>query len=776
MATKPLRIAIIGSGLGGAVLADLLAGHHDVAVFERGSVSPSRPAPPLMTAHPFGLYPSFAYGLGGTTNFWHGGLVEMLDDEMGPDWPDSLKRALPEYYPHVVLQLYGDGALKAWRARDPVQSGGDLHLAQLFYPPAPFRAAQSGFLSMAELRMDHRVERLEERDDGVDVVSLFEGKTVTERFDRAVIAAGGLNAPLLLQRSGLGGAQAGRNFTDHPMGFVAKLKASKPSQAFLRLRGKGGLFARSQAVLKARDGESGLWSAFYLRAGVGAGLASDPYARSFEFLAETTRGGKYRAALPHLRDPDFLWQAVENQLGVQLPSSHAYVLVLNEQEATAQGTVRAAEHGRIAVDWNISEAVDASIHRNLERLADYTQSELILPEGPLRNRLWSAAHHSGTCRISPNQATGVVDEELRVHGTEHIYVCDGSVLPSTGASNTGLTIAALAHRLAARLNKERGADIAPSKRGRLVMSGATGAVGRMMRARLAERPLDWISVDLHDDCSLPERGELKDAVFLHLANVHGSVEENLRLQRRAADFADKAGIDQIIVPMSTSTLENPDAQGPRLDAENLGFAYGGHDPYPQGKLAAERFWLDWQAAKPGRRLALVYVPNITGPRSRWTESIAKHAPGTTLVVPQIDHFFAVSEVNLVDFLVQRAEGLDSGVKRSLVLSPTRSLAESISADRGEAVEAVRLPRFLWPLLSLGHRQPLVQKALLATRVIGDRLLRATIGRSLLRVSPNYLHRFRAQSELAEAMQRLADEGVSGRKLSDDRLAESTKQG
>jgi hypothetical protein len=30
--------------------------------------------------------------------------------------------------------------------------------------------------------------------------------------------------------------------------------------------------------------------------------------------------------------------------------------------------------------------------------------------------------------------------------------------------------------------------------------------------------------------------------------------------------------------------------------------------------------------------------------------------------------------------------------------------------------------------------------------------------------------------LAEAMQRLADEGVSGRKLSDDRLAESTKQG
>jgi hypothetical protein len=438
--------------------------------------------------------------------------------------------------------------------------------------------------------------------------------------------------------------------------------------------------------------------------------------------------------------------------------------------------VRAGEHGRIAVDWNISEAVDASIHRNLERLADYTESELILPEGPLRDRLWSAAHHSGTCRIAPNEATGVVDEELRVHGTEHIYVCDGSVLPSTGASNTGLTIAALAHRLAARLNKKPGAGIASGKGGRLVMSGATGAVGRMMRARLAELPLDWISVDLHDGLTLPESGQQKGAVFLHLANVHGSVEENLRLQQRAADFADRAGIDQVIVPMSTSTIEIPDAQGPRLDAENLGFIYGGNDPYPLGKIAAERFWLAWQAAKPGRRLALVYVPNITGPRSRWTESIAKHAPGSTLIVPQIDHFFAVSEESLVDFLAERAGGLDAGVKRSLVLSPTRSLAECISADRGKAVEVVRLPRFVWSLLGLGHSRPLVQKALLATRVIGDRLLRATIGRSLLRVSPNYLHRFRAQSELAQTMQRLTDEGASRRKPSGDRLAENTTQG
>lgn len=312
-----------------------------------------------------------------------------------------------------------------------------------------------------------------------------------------------------------------------------------------------------------------------------------------------------------------------------------------------------------------------------------------------------------------------------------------------------------------------------SKRGPLVMSGASGAVGGMMRARLAGLPLDWTSIDLHDGVSLPASGELKGAVFLHLANAHGSVEENLRLQQRAADFADKAGIDQVILPMSASTLETLVGQSPDLDAENLGFAYGGHDPYPRGKLAAERFWLAWQAAKPGRRLALVYVPNITGPRSRWTESIAKHAPGTTLIVPLIDRFLAVDEEGLVAFLVKRAEGLDTGVKRSLVLSPIRSLAETICADRGEAVESVRLPGFVWSLLSLGHRQPIVGKALLATRVICDRLLRAAVGRSLLRVAPSFLPRFRAQSTLAEAMENIAERAAS---KCDDRVAENAKQG
>ena len=223
--------------------------------------------------------------------------------------------------------LYGDGALKAWRDRASPEWVGDVLSTQLFYPPVPFRAARSGLLSTARLRTGHLVERVEERPGGVDVVSRAGGKTVSERFDRV--------------------AQAGRNFTDHPMGFVAKLKAAKPSDAFAGLRDNAGLYARSETMLKMRDGETGLWSAFYLRPGIGSGLASDPYVLSFELLTQTTRVRRYLAGLPNLRDPDFLWQALENQLHVTMPSSYAYVLVLNEQEATGQIGARRRERATV---------------------------------------------------------------------------------------------------------------------------------------------------------------------------------------------------------------------------------------------------------------------------------------------------------------------------------------------------------------------------------------------------------------------------------------------
>jgi choline dehydrogenase-like flavoprotein len=63
------------------------------------------------------------------------------------------------------------------------------------------------------------------------------------------------------------------------------------------------------------------------------------------------------------------------------------------------------------------------------------------------------AHATSTCRMSGSDANGVVDKNLRVHGTDNLYVCSNAVFPNVTAVNPTLTLGALAVRLAEHIDK-----------------------------------------------------------------------------------------------------------------------------------------------------------------------------------------------------------------------------------------------------------------------------------------------------------------------------------
>ena len=82
----------------------------------------------------------------------------------------------------------------------------------------------------------------------------------------------------------------------------------------------------------------------------------------------------------------------------------------------------------------------------------YLHDKSDLP-GVIRNTSKDGLHQMGTTRISKTPEDGVVNFDLRVWGTENLYVCSSSVFPTSSQANPTFFLGACAVRLAAHLSK-----------------------------------------------------------------------------------------------------------------------------------------------------------------------------------------------------------------------------------------------------------------------------------------------------------------------------------
>jgi nucleoside-diphosphate-sugar epimerase len=241
-------------------------------------------------------------------------------------------------------------------------------------------------------------------------------------------------------------------------------------------------------------------------------------------------------------------------------------------------------------------------------------------------------------------------------------------------------------------------------------------------------------------------------LLLHLANIATSAQDNLAMHRRVAQALERSNVQQVILPQSFSTLG--ELRGPEVDPleVNFGFRLTMNDPYPQGKLAAEKFWLEWQSQRSDRRLLLVYVPIILGPHSAWTTDVAHFAPDQVLLVPKIQRFFGVREQDLVAvFKGWFAAGLNAGVERRFAVTIRASLRDVIAMDRAGSVKEVNLPASCRPICSLAERKRLVNRALCAQLGVVKKMLRAVSAKNIVPLDPAYLRLFLRQEANADAL-------------------------
>lgn len=78
---------------------------------------------------------------------------------------------------------------------------------------------------------------------------------------------------------------------------------------------------------------------------------------------------------------------------------------------------------------------------------EYWYSPSELPEA-IRNNSKDGIHQVGTTRIGQDASEGVVDSNLRIWGTQNLYICSSSIFPTSGQANPTFMLGAFAVRLA----------------------------------------------------------------------------------------------------------------------------------------------------------------------------------------------------------------------------------------------------------------------------------------------------------------------------------------
>jgi choline dehydrogenase-like flavoprotein len=305
-------------------------------------------------------------------------------------------------------------------------------------------AAQAG----ARFVVDCFVERVTTQDGhatGVDAVVGRGAAQTRLRVDApvVVVAAGGIESPALLLRSGIGGPMVGRNLRLHPSYMVSGVY-DEPVRAwegqvisvmsfdFMDLDDGGGFFLAPLGLSPSTWAGQSPWS---------DGARSREEFLKFPYVAA--------------------WHAISHDHGA--------------------GRVVLDEAGRALVQWGLDDPVDRAVagrsHVELARLHHAAGAREIftfhfgerrwragddfdaylesLRDAPTEDITAYSAHQMGACRMGASAQTSVADGRGELHDVAGVWVGDGAALPSAPGVNPMITIMALAERTATRILEER---------------------------------------------------------------------------------------------------------------------------------------------------------------------------------------------------------------------------------------------------------------------------------------------------------------------------------
>ncbi len=268
----------------------------------------------------------------------------------------------------------------------------------------------------------------------------FDGSRVrvTVRAPRVIVAAGGIQSPALLLRSGLALPHLGRNLFLHPTTATIGVYPDLVEP----WRGAPQTMISDQFV--ALDGELG----FRLEAApVHPGLIAYavPWTSARQFRRVLQQAAHSSAIIALTRDGE------GGRVRVRRDGSAAisYTPSARQSAILARGMAEAARvHLAAGADEVISlhtvpvtlRRTSATTNQDIDRLC-----ERIVAAPVARNRSGVfSAHQMGTCRMGRDARSAVCDERGEVFGAKGLYVADASLFPLSSGVNPMVTVMALA--------------------------------------------------------------------------------------------------------------------------------------------------------------------------------------------------------------------------------------------------------------------------------------------------------------------------------------------
>lgn len=498
-------ICIIGAGAAGIYLATRLAAMGSSVVLLEAGSSPCVVGDAVgfecdfEASHYSGASTGRYFGVGGSTARWGGALVPHSahdireGDPFGDAWT-AIVNAVSEHAPNVLERLgYSRGpdfeefaARSLAGAREGLNSAGWQVIAGLMMP---FRRRNLASLledsrgRSGKLRVfvnavatSWRCSRAEGRHGRVDSVSARSrnGNEVVVSASRFVVAAGAIESARILLELAESTSQPivrptssiGCYLADHLSAPIAELAPSDRSIAreIFSPRFTGSWMRAFRFIEMSPPPTAPRAFAHFVFSGFGQG---------FE-LVKDLLGALQRRRLPHVDLSALTKSGAEltkiawvryAKSALYLPPDTAVHLQLDmEQQPIRSNRVRLSSERdiygrrRASISWQVSDSDMNRLSETAERiLSRWPARKAGLPTlAPLRNvdmngaKPHDAYHPVGTCRMGTD-SEAVVDSDLRVWGTENLWVASTAVLPSAGTANPTFTLLCLTHRLAEHL-------------------------------------------------------------------------------------------------------------------------------------------------------------------------------------------------------------------------------------------------------------------------------------------------------------------------------------